>query len=281
MRQGKEIRNTTMLHRSEFIATHPEVRTGMTVYTLDGEKLGTIEQIGEDNIIIEKGWFFRKDFIVSYDDIEDVREDQVILRQRRADFEERRFEDAEETRESDVIRREPGTYEYGTERGEPLSGYQYGREEELREQDLSREEDLRGYGHKEEHLGEEARIPVVEEELEARKREREGEVRIHKDVYTETEHLEVPVQKEEVYVERVPADETRPEELGEHAFRDEDIRIPVREEEVEVTKRPVVKEEIRARKETTTERRDVSGEVRKEDVKVDSSESTEKKRPRK
>lgn len=253
-----------MLHRSDFIATHLEVRTGMTVYTIDGEKLGTVEQIGEDNIVIEKGWFFRKDFIVSYDDIEDVREDQVILRHRRADFEERRYEEIEETRESD-LRREPGMYEYGPEQGEPLSGYQYGREEELRES--GREE--------------ETRIPVVEEELEARKHERKGEVRIHKDVHTETEHLEVPVRKEEVYVERVPAEEARSEELGEHAFREEDIRIPVREEEVEVTKRPVVKEEIRARKETTTERRNVSGEVRKEDVKVEPSETKEEKRQRK
>jgi uncharacterized protein (TIGR02271 family) len=236
----------------------------MTAYTLDGEKLGTVEKIGEDNILIEKGWFFRKDFVISYDDIEDVREDQVILKHRRADFEERRFEEIEETGESELIGRESGRYESDLGRGEPLG--EYGREEELRE-----------YGGPKE----EARIPVVEEELEARKREREGEVRIHKDVRTETEHLEVPVQKEEVYVERVPAEESRPGALGEEAFREEDISIPVREEEVEVTKRPVVKEEVRARKETRTERKDVSGEVRKEDVTVESSDPMERERQRK
>jgi uncharacterized protein (TIGR02271 family) len=272
MRQiRKKTRSTIMLHRSDFIATHPEVRTGMTAYTVDGEKLGTVERIGEDNITIEKGWFFRKDFLVSYDDIADVRGDEVILRQRREDFEETRVEDLEETREPDYVGREPAAYGYGPEAGEPLRGYRTGREEELPEREYDR-------SRAEERLGEETRIPVAEEELEARKREREGEVRIHKDVYTETEHLEVPVRKEEVRVERVPADETRTEELGEHAFREEDIRIPVREEEVEVTKRPVVKEEVRARKETTTEKRDVSGEVRKEEVRVEPSKSTEKKK---
>jgi uncharacterized protein (TIGR02271 family) len=238
----------------------------MTAYTIDGEKLGTVERIDEDNITIEKGWFFHKDFIVSYDDIQDVRENQVILRQRRADFEERRVEDLEERREPGLTGGRAEMEDYRLGQGEGLSGYGIGPEREERPEEFGR-------GRTEE----EARIPLREEELEARKREREGEVRIHKDVHTETEHLEVPVQKEEVYVERVPAEGGRAEASAEAAFREEDIRIPVIEEEVEVTKRPVVKEEVRARKETRTEQRDVSGEVRKEDVKVESSRPTEKK----
>jgi uncharacterized protein (TIGR02271 family) len=257
-----------MLHRSEFVATHPDVRTGMTAYTIDGEKLGTVERIDEDNITIEKGWFFHKDFIVSYDDIQDVREDQVILRHRRVDFEERRVEDLEESRESGSTGTRAEMEDYRLGRGEGLSGYGTSRE---------REEGLGEYGRGRVEE-EETRIPIREEELEAQKREREGEVRIHKDVHTETEHLEVPVRKEEVRVERVPVEEGRAEAAGEAAFREEEVRIPITEEEVEVTKRPVVKEELRVRKETSTEQRDVSGEVRKEEVRVESSKPTEKKK---
>jgi uncharacterized protein (TIGR02271 family) len=226
----------------------------MTAYTSDGEKLGVIERIDEDNVIIEKGWFFHKDFVVPYDDIEDIREDHLIIRQRREDF--------EEVRETGFAERETG--EYGGSREEELGAYGPGRERS--ELDLEREEGLSGYGRG--RPEEEARIPVREEELEAQKRTREGAVDIHKEVYTETERMEVPVQKEDVVVERVPVDETRAADVGGKAFQEEDIRIPLKEEEVEVIKRPVVKEEVRVRKETSTENQEVSGEVRKEKVKI-------------
>ncbi len=152
--------------------------------------------------------------------------------------------------------------------------------EESRESDLT-SECARSEAERKEYGGtraeEEAQIPLREEELEAQKREKEGEVLIHKDVYTETERLEVPVQKEEVRVEHVPAGEARAGEAQEKAFREEDIRIPVREEEVEVTKRPVVKEELRVSKEARTEEEEVSGEVRKERVKVERNAPKPKK----
>ena len=36
-----------MLTKEEFVKTHPDIRIGMTAYTVDGE-LGTIERIDED-----------------------------------------------------------------------------------------------------------------------------------------------------------------------------------------------------------------------------------------
>jgi uncharacterized protein (TIGR02271 family) len=225
-----------MLTKEEFVKTHSDVRVGMTAYSMDGEKLGVIERVDEDNLTIERGWFFHKDFMIPYDDIEDIREDRVIVRQRREDFEEQRME------ESEFTGRAAGTSEYGR-----------GRETE------------------------EARIPVREEELEAEKRAKESEVSIRKEVRTETEHLEVPVQKEDVIIERAPAEETWTSEMGEKAFQEEEIRIPVKEEEVEVTKRPVVKEEVRVRKESRTENQPVSGEVRKEEVKIEPNKPAQKK----
>jgi uncharacterized protein (TIGR02271 family) len=252
-----EYKEHNMLTKEEFTRTHPDLRTGMTAYTSDGERLGVIERITDDNVIIEKGWFFHKDFLVSYDDIEDIREDHLIIRQRREDF--------EETRETEFGEPARETGEYGGSREEELGAYGPGREEELS-------------GYRRGRTEEEARIPLREEELEAQKRARESEVEIHKEVYTETERMEVPVQKEDVVVERVPVDETRAADVGGKAFQEEEIRIPLKEEEVEVTKRPVVKEEVRVRKEVSTEDQEVSGEVRKEQVKVSPQRPSDKEK---
>lgn len=249
-----------MLTKEEFVRTHPDVRVGMTAYTMDGEKLGVIARIDEDNLLIERGWFFRKDFLIPYGDIEDVREDQVIVRQRRADFEEETRSESWDTGESDLTGRASEMGERIRDTGERLG---------------ERAKGVSGYRGR---VEEETRIPVREEELEAQKRVKESEVNIRKEVRTETQHMEVPVRKEDVIVERVPVDESRTAEMGGEAFREEDIRIPVMEEEVEVTKRPVVKEEVRVRKEVRTETEPVSGEVRKEDVTVSPSKPVDKEK---
>ncbi len=239
-----------MLHKREFLTSHAEVRTGMTAYDRSGERLGVIENIDDDGITIEKGRIFHRDVHVPYDNIEDVRADDVIIREGK----EKLGEEREEWKEPDESRKSTS-------------------EAELKVAPRTREEERGGYGRE----TEEARIPVREEELEAQKREREGEVRVRKDVTTETQRFEVPVQKEEVRVEHVPGSEARMAEMDEKAFQEEEVRIPVREEEVEVTKRPVVKDEVRVSKEARTEEQEVSGEVRKENVKVDRTAPKEKK----
>jgi uncharacterized protein (TIGR02271 family) len=118
--------------------------------------------------------------------------------------------------------------------------------------------------------GEDVRVPLAEEELDVTKRERDaGEVRLRKDVVTERKHVEVPVTREEVHVERVPVSEHRDLSPGEKAFEKEDVSMPIREEEVEIRKRPVVKEEVRLRKDRTTERRAAEADVRKERVDIE------------
>src|SRR5512132_2776561 len=104
------------------------------------------------------------------------------------------------------------------------------------------------------------RIQLREEELLAHKQLVEaGEVRVRKEVVTEHRTLEVPVQREEVVIER-------------HAPTGvlvEEIRIPVREEQVTVEKRPVVKEEVTVGKRVAQGTERVGGEVRKEVVRVE------------
>jgi uncharacterized protein (TIGR02271 family) len=87
-------------------------------------------------------------------------------------------------------------------------------------------------------------------------------------VQTERKQISVPVTREEVHVERVPAGarEVRP---GEATFQEGEISVPVREEEVEIRKRPVVREEVRVSKTARQEQRVASGEVRKETADIE------------
>jgi uncharacterized protein (TIGR02271 family) len=112
-----------------------------------------------------------------------------------------------------------------------------------------------------------ARIEVREEELQAHKQLVEtGEVRVRKEVVTEHRTLEVPVQREEVVIERHAP-------TGEPAASDirpgEEIRIPVRKEHVTVEKRPVVKEEVTVGKRVVQGTERVGGEVHREEVRVE------------
>jgi len=111
------------------------------------------------------------------------------------------------------------------------------------------------------------KIQVREEELQAHKRPVEaGEVRVHKEVHTEHRTIDVPVQHEEVIIERRPAH-------GQVAAGDlregEEIRIPVREEQVDVSKHAVVTEEVEVGKRVVQDTKRVSGDVRKEEVHVE------------
>jgi len=110
-------------------------------------------------------------------------------------------------------------------------------------------------------------IKVHEEQLRAQKHPVEtGEVRVRKDVVTEHKTLDVPVQREEVVVERHPASgSASPSDIR----SGQEIRIPVKEEKVTVEKHPVVKEEVRVSKQKVTDTEHVSGTVRKEKVEVE------------
>lgn len=117
---------------------------------------------------------------------------------------------------------------------------------------------------------EDVRVPVAEEELDVLKRDREaGEVRLRKDVVTETKHIDVPVTREEVHVERSPVSERREALPGEKLFEEESVSVPIHEEELEIRKRPVVKEEVRLRKERVTEQRAADADIRKEHVEIE------------
>jgi uncharacterized protein (TIGR02271 family) len=110
-------------------------------------------------------------------------------------------------------------------------------------------------------------VQVKEEELEARKQPVEtGEAKVRKEVHTEHKTMDVPVQREEVVVERhAPTGRGATSDIGEG----EEIRVPVTEEQVSVEKRPMVKEEVTVGKRAVQDTERVGGEVRKEEVRVE------------
>src|SRR5919109_5648859 len=113
------------------------------------------------------------------------------------------------------------------------------------------------------------RLPLAEEELVPEKRLHEvGRLRIRKEVRTEERTIVVPVRREIVRVERVPAG-APPTVADEGAFESTILVVPILEEEIEVRKRPVVREELHVRKSTAEERRTLSEEVRREEAHVD------------
>ena len=110
-------------------------------------------------------------------------------------------------------------------------------------------------------------VQVKEEELEARKQPVEtGEVKVRKEVHTEHKSMDVPVQREEVVVERhAPTGRGATSDIKEG----EEIRVPVTEEQVAVEKKPVVKEEVTVGKRVVQDTERIGGEVRKVDVRVE------------
>jgi uncharacterized protein (TIGR02271 family) len=110
-----------------------------------------------------------------------------------------------------------------------------------------------------------------EEELRVGTTSRErGRVRLRKYVATEPQQVTVPVQREEVRVEREPiTDANLDAATSGPAISEEEHEVTLREEEVVVDKRAVPRERVRLDTETVTDQRQVSEEVRKEQIEVD------------
>src|SRR5436305_6975860 len=110
-------------------------------------------------------------------------------------------------------------------------------------------------------------LKLREEQHRAQKQPVEtGEVRLRKDVVTEQKSVDVPVTREEVYVERRPGSgQPTDQPIGEG----ETYRVPVREEQVTVEKQPYVREEVAMGKRPVQESRQVSDTVRREEARVE------------
>ena len=110
-----------------------------------------------------------------------------------------------------------------------------------------------------------------EEELRVGTRDREsGRARLRKYVVTEQVTQTVPVQREEVRIEREPiTDANLDEATTGPEISEEEHEVVLHEEELVVEKRTVPKERVRLDKDVVSEEQQVSEEIRKEQIDIE------------
>ena len=110
-----------------------------------------------------------------------------------------------------------------------------------------------------------------EEELRIGTAERErGRARLRKYVVTEEVQQTVPVEREEVRIEREPITDANVDKaLSGPEISDEEHEAVLHEEEVVVEKRAVPKERVRMTKDTVTDEETVSAKLRKEQIEAE------------
>lgn len=117
--------------------------------------------------------------------------------------------------------------------------------------------------------GDEASVVRHEERLNVGTQEREaGHARLRKYVVTDHETVDVPVEREEVTVERTPINDTNAR-VDNGTIGEEEVDVTLREERPVVQKEAVAVEEVGLNKQTVQETQRVEADVRKEQVDVE------------
>ncbi|GAA1139202.1 DUF2382 domain-containing protein [Nesterenkonia lutea] len=121
--------------------------------------------------------------------------------------------------------------------------------------------------------GETERMVAHEERLNVGTEQREkGEVHLRKRVRTEHQNVEVPVQREELVVEREEVDQNNPGAASAGTINDvgeDEETVTLREERPVVEKETVATEKVNVGKRTVQDTETVSGDVRKEEIDVE------------
>ncbi len=222
-------------------ASYDQVQPGFIAYDRAGEKIGDIQEVDQSYLLVTKGLIFPKDIYIPFSAVTAVnQEDQSVGLNVAKD----------------------GIEQLGWDEPPIDSGTTTDTTARMAGADT-------GVGAANAGDVDAVRVPVVEEELSATTQRREaGQVRVGKRVVKEERDLDVPVNREQVEVRRVPAD--RPASGDEQAFAEGDtIHVPVMAEEVEVHRQPRVVEEVEISKRPVTETRHVRDTVRREEVDVD------------
>lgn len=121
--------------------------------------------------------------------------------------------------------------------------------------------------------GGERHIQLLGEKLRVSKEKiARGEVTLRKEVITEPQHIEVPLTREEVVIERHAPTGAAPEtQIG----KEESIRIPVSEERVKVEKLPEVREEVTVQTRPVAETKEVTDTTRREELRVEKKDKAD------
>jgi uncharacterized protein (TIGR02271 family) len=276
--------------------THAYEWQGRTVIGSDGEKIGEIAEIYEDQdsgkpewATVSSGLFGMKSHFVplagAAPEAEDVRvpftKDQV--KDAPSVDPDRELSEQEEQELFEHYGVPYSTEGSTTAQGAPRSGTGAGagdattsRSEERTERSTAAETErsaaTQGAGRAGTGAGagDEA-MTRSEEEVRVGTAQRErGRARLRKYVVTEQVQQTVPVRREEVRVEREPiSDENVDEAMSGPEISEGEHEVVLHEEEPVVEKRAVPKERVRLEKDTVTDEHEVSEEVRKERIETE------------
>ncbi len=214
-----------------------QVHEGMEVLDVNGEKIGMCGETLGDYFNVDAGFLGTTEYYIPFSAVREVSGNSILVNVRKDEVKNMGWDE----RPEDTTR---GTMTRGTMA--PGTTSEADRTMQLRE-----------------------------EQLQARKTSVEtGSVHLGKDVVEEERSVNVPVTREEVYVDRQPVDR-RPADRPISDTEDETIRVPIREERVDVEKQPVVYEEVGVGKRVTQETRQVDDTVRREELRVENEGDAE------
>jgi uncharacterized protein (TIGR02271 family) len=230
--------------------TRNEVRAGMTVTSMNGERLGNVVRVGSDTFVVEKGVFFPKDYELRYDHITSLNGEELGYS----------LSDTDSRSGSLTDTARPGTAAPAPATAASVAGSPASvpppRKTAPPSVGTSRKGDVR--------------IPLMEEEIGIEKISREaGHVRIHKIVKTEEKHFRVPVTREDVVIERVSPSEEDARLSPELAFKEQTLDLPLHEEDVQVTKRARVREQIVIHPVIRSAEKEASASLRHEEAEIE------------
>ena len=238
-----------------------DLASGMDVEASDGGKVGKVQEVLGDYVVVSKGFFFPQDFYIPVSAITSADQNTVYLNVTKDEALSQGWDAIPDTTttvyaDQHVVDNSVGTGTLGHGGGHDTYSTSGGDAPFQHEADT---------GHFE--TDEKIEIALSEEELTARTREVErGQVRIDKDVVVEEQTLDVPVTEEHVHLSRRVVD--RDVLPGDPAFEEGTIEVPVYGEDVETEKRARVREEVELTKDRVQEVERVSGTVRHEEVRV-------------
>jgi uncharacterized protein (TIGR02271 family) len=239
------------------------LRPGMDVHGSDGQKVGTIQEVFADYVIVEKGFFFPKDYYIPVSAIANADDDgNVYLSVTKDQALHQGWDTLPEvaSASASTITSETAAYEDAAAAGAVGAGQRASAEVIAPEYTAAAEPGVSAGG-------ESIRVPVHEEEIIPVKREVDrGAVRIEKELVTEERTVTVPVTEERIRVTRVATDAPV---SGEAAFEEGVIEVPLHGEEVELEKVARQTGEVVVEKEAVQHTEQVGGTVRREEVRVD------------
>ncbi|KMQ52248.1 hypothetical protein CHISP_0929 [Chitinispirillum alkaliphilum] len=210
-----------MISKHDFQKNNPNLSEGMKAYSQDGENLGKVVALEEDHLLIEKGFFFPKDFSFRYDDIQSIGDNELIINQKKADLDVWKDEQykgwdeydkanqldipvKEEELEARKVAREKGAVRVRKVVHTEMKTFSVpvSKEEIVIEREKYPEGKEVKPGEKA-FKEEEVRIPLAEEEVETTKRPvKKEDVHVKKKTVTDKEQVSGEVKKEDVKIDK-------------------------------------------------------------------------------